>query len=41
MAWVILVFAGVLEVAWATGLKYTEGFTNTQGVPPAFGGALG
>ncbi|HEY6991559.1 MAG TPA: quaternary ammonium compound efflux SMR transporter SugE [Bryobacteraceae bacterium] len=28
MAWVILVIAGVLEVGWAVGLKYTEGFTR-------------
>lgn len=25
-AWVILTIAGVLEVAWAIGLKYTDGF---------------
>ena len=28
MAWVILVVAGLLEVAWAIGLKYTQGFTK-------------
>lgn len=28
MNWVILVIAGVLEVVWAIGLKYTEGFTR-------------
>jgi len=28
MAWVILVLAGVLEVGWAVGLKYTQGFTR-------------
>lgn len=28
VAWVILVFAGLLEVVWAIGLKYTEGFTR-------------
>jgi quaternary ammonium compound-resistance protein SugE len=28
MVWVILVVAGMLEVAWAIGLKYTEGFTR-------------
>lgn len=27
-AWVILFFAGLLEVCWAIGLKYTEGFTR-------------
>ena len=29
MAWIVLVVAGVFEVAWAIGLKYTEGFTRT------------
>jgi len=28
MAWVILVIAGLLEVGWAVGLKFTEGFTR-------------
>lgn len=28
MAWIILFVAGLLEVAWAIGLKYTEGFTK-------------
>ncbi|HLV67156.1 MAG TPA: SMR family transporter [Polyangiaceae bacterium] len=28
MAWVYLIVAGLLEVAWAVGLKYTEGFTR-------------
>ena len=28
MAWMILVVAGLLEVGWAVGLKYTEGFTR-------------
>lgn len=28
MAWLLLVVAGVLEVGWAIGLKYTEGFTR-------------
>ena len=28
MAWVILVIAGLLEVGWAVGLKYTDGFTR-------------
>lgn len=28
MAWLILLVAGVFEVAWAVGLKYTEGFTR-------------
>ena len=28
MAWVILVLAGLFEVGWAIGLKYTEGLTR-------------
>jgi len=28
MAWVVLVIAGLLEVVWAVGLKYSEGFTR-------------
>ena len=28
MAWIYLVVAGVFEVGWAIGLKYTEGFTR-------------
>jgi len=28
MAWIILVIAGLLEIGWAVGLKYTEGFTR-------------
>ena len=28
MAWVWLVLAGVLEIVWAIGLKYTDGFTR-------------
>ncbi|AKP58474.1 Putative multidrug resistance protein [Mycobacteroides abscessus subsp. abscessus] len=28
MVWLVLVFAGLLEVGWAIGLKYTEGFTR-------------
>jgi quaternary ammonium compound-resistance protein SugE len=28
MAWVYLVLAGLFEVGWAIGLKYTEGFTK-------------
>jgi quaternary ammonium compound-resistance protein SugE len=28
MAWIMLFVAGVFEVVWATGLKYTEGFTR-------------
>ena len=28
MAWLLLLVAGILEVGWAIGLKYTEGFTR-------------
>jgi quaternary ammonium compound-resistance protein SugE len=28
MAWIILLLAGLTEVGWAVGLKYTEGFTR-------------
>ncbi|MGE0705558.1 MAG: quaternary ammonium compound efflux SMR transporter SugE [Vicinamibacterales bacterium] len=28
MAWVLLIVAGLFEVGWAIGLKYTEGFTR-------------
>ncbi|MCA1029741.1 quaternary ammonium compound efflux SMR transporter SugE [Bacillus timonensis] len=28
MAWIFLVIAGILEVVWAIGLKYTEGFSK-------------
>lgn len=27
-AWVVLVFAGLFEIGWAVGLRYTEGFTK-------------
>lgn len=26
MSWLILLLAGILEIVWAIGLKYTEGF---------------
>jgi quaternary ammonium compound-resistance protein SugE len=28
LSWLILIVAGLFEVAWALGLKYTEGFTR-------------
>lgn len=28
MAWLLLIVAGLFEVGWAIGLKYTEGFTR-------------
>ena len=33
MAWLILIIAGLLEVVWSLGLKYTHGFTRV--VPSA------
>ena len=32
MSWVILFLAGLFEVGWAVGLKYTDGFTRP--LPP-------
>ena len=37
MAWLLLLVAGALEVGWAIGLKYTEGFTRLW--PSVFTGA--
>lgn len=28
MAWICLLLAGLLEIGWAIGLKYTQGFTR-------------
>lgn len=28
MAWILLVLAGILEIGWAIGMKYTAGFTR-------------
>jgi quaternary ammonium compound-resistance protein SugE len=28
MAWIQLTFAGLLEIAWAVGLRYTDGFSR-------------
>ncbi|MFF8897677.1 DMT family transporter [Streptomyces lydicus] len=37
MAWVLLVVAGLLEVGWSGGMKFTEGFTRLW--PSVFTGA--
>jgi len=37
MAWVYLFLAGLFEIVWAIGLKYTEGFTRLW---PSIGTAL-
>ena len=28
MAWLVLILAGLFEIGWAVGLKYTAGFTR-------------
>ena len=28
MSWILLVLAGLFEIGWAIGLKYTDGFTK-------------
>jgi quaternary ammonium compound-resistance protein SugE len=28
MSWLVLIIAGLFEIGWAVGLKYTEGFTR-------------
>ncbi len=28
MPWILLIVAGLFEIGWAVGLKYTEGFTR-------------
>lgn len=28
MSWILLITAGLLEIGWALGLKYTDGFTR-------------
>lgn len=28
MAWMLLIIAGLFEIGWAIGLKYTDGFTR-------------
>ncbi len=28
MSWMVLVLAGLFEIGWAIGLKYTDGFTK-------------
>ncbi|MER6069401.1 multidrug efflux SMR transporter [Streptomyces sp. NPDC001852] len=37
MAWVLLVVAGLLEVGWSVGMKYSDGFSRP--VPSVFTGA--
>ncbi|RUU07331.1 QacE family quaternary ammonium compound efflux SMR transporter, partial [Mesorhizobium sp. M6A.T.Ca.TU.002.02.2.1] len=28
MSWILLFFAGLFEIGWAIGLKYTDGFSK-------------
>jgi quaternary ammonium compound-resistance protein SugE len=44
MSWLLLVLAGLLEVAWAVGLKYSAGFTRlwpSVGTLVAMAGSVG
>jgi len=44
MPWILLVLAGLFEVGWAIGLKYTDGFTRlwpTVGTVAAMAISLG
>ncbi len=40
MAWVYLFIAGVFEIVWAVGLKYTDGFTRLLPIVVVVGGAI-
>jgi quaternary ammonium compound-resistance protein SugE len=43
MAWAMLFVAGLLEIGWAVGLKYTQGFTRlwpTIGTLAALAGSM-
>jgi quaternary ammonium compound-resistance protein SugE len=44
MAWLFLLVAGLCEIAWAIGLKYTEGFSRllpTMGTVAAMAASIG
>ena len=44
MPWIVLTLAGLFEIGWAIGLKYTEGFTRpwpTLGTVAAMAISLG
>lgn len=40
MTWIILVLAGLFEIVWAVGLKYTHGFTRLMPSLVTVGGML-
>jgi quaternary ammonium compound-resistance protein SugE len=41
MAWIALFAAGLLEIGWAVGLKYTEGFTRLWPTVATAGALIG
>lgn len=41
MPWLILIAAAMLEIAWAVGLKYTEGFTKLAPSIPTVAAMIG
>ncbi len=41
MAWSLLFVAGLLEIGWAIGLKYTEGFTRLMPSALTLGSMIG
>ncbi|MFB9268492.1 quaternary ammonium compound efflux SMR transporter SugE [Bradyrhizobium erythrophlei] len=44
MAWLFLILAGLCEIAWAIGLKYTDGFSRlspTIGTVAAMAASIG
>ena len=41
MAWVWLTLAGLLEIVWAVGLKYTDGFTRPVASAITVGAMIG
>ena len=41
MAWSLLFVAGLLEIGWAIGLKYTEGFTRLMPSVLTLGSMIG
>ncbi|OCZ83984.1 molecular chaperone, partial [Achromobacter xylosoxidans] len=40
MTWIILILAGLFEIVWAVGLKYTHGFTRLTPSLVTVGGML-
>jgi quaternary ammonium compound-resistance protein SugE len=41
MPWLQLLIAGLFEVGWAVGLKYSEGFTNIWATLPTIAAMIG